>query len=120
MKNWNPCVLFVAALLTALTGGCLVTSNSNVQRSGNYVSDSTFNQIEPGKTTAAWIRATLGAPTSIDRIDSETEIWKYSYTLRKESSGAVFLIFGGSSANEDTHTAFVQLKEGVVTKAWRS
>jgi outer membrane protein assembly factor BamE (lipoprotein component of BamABCDE complex) len=100
--------------------GCLVTSNSEVKRSGNYIPDSTFDQIKPHETTEGWVRATLGKPTSIDKLDDGAEIWKYTYVVRKESSGAVFLIFGGSSANEVEHTAYVQIKDGVVTKAWRT
>jgi outer membrane protein assembly factor BamE (lipoprotein component of BamABCDE complex) len=111
----------VTGAVVLLTGsGCLVTSNSEETRSGNYISDSTFDQIKPHETTAGWVRATLGKPTSVDRLDDGTEIWKYSYSVRKESSGAVFLLFGGSSANEVEHTAFVQIKDGVVTKAWRT
>lgn len=109
-----------ALLLPALTGGCLVTSTSSQHRSGNYVADTTFDQIHPGQTTAGWVDATLGKPTSISHLDDGTEIWKYSYTERRDSSGAVFLIFGGSSSNETTHTAFVEIKDGVVRKAWRA
>jgi len=109
-----------SGLLLLAGNGCLVTSNSQEQRSGSYVSDSTFDQIKPHETTAGWVDATLGKPTSIAKLDDGTEIWKYTYSVRKESSGAVFLIFGGSNANEVEHTAFVQLKDGVVTKAWRT
>jgi outer membrane protein assembly factor BamE (lipoprotein component of BamABCDE complex) len=99
--------------------GCLVTSDSNQTRTGNYISDTTFDQIQPGKTTAGWVQATLGKPSSVAKVDDGSEIWKYAYTERKESSGGVFLIFGGHNANETTHTAFVQIKDGIVTKAWR-
>jgi hypothetical protein len=100
-------------------GGCLVSSNSSEHRSGSYVSDSTFNQIQPGKTTEGWVDATLGKPTSISRLDDGTEIWKYSYTEHRDSSGAVFLIFGGSNSTETNHTAFVEIHDGIVRKAWR-
>ena len=117
----------IAALLPALCSavvlvagnGCLVTSNTEEKRSGNYISDSTFDEIKPNETTVAWVESMLGEPTSINKDDG-TETWKYAYSLRKESSGAVFLIFGGSSANEVEHMAFVQFKNGVVTKAWRT
>jgi outer membrane protein assembly factor BamE (lipoprotein component of BamABCDE complex) len=109
-----------SAVVLLTSSGCLVTSNSEETRSGNYISDSTFDQIKPHETTAGWVRATLGKPTSVDRLEDGTEIWKYTYSVRKESSGAVFLIFGGSSANEVEHTAIVQIKDGEVTKAWRT
>jgi outer membrane protein assembly factor BamE (lipoprotein component of BamABCDE complex) len=127
IRLFRACVAGLISLPIATTAvvlvagsGCLVTSSSEETRSGNYISDSTFDQIKPHETTAGWVRATLGKPTSVDRLDDGTEIWKYSYSVRKESSGAVFLIFGGSSANEVEHTAFVQIKDGVVTKAWRT
>ncbi len=112
-------VVSSAALLLA-SNGCLVTSNSEEKRSGNYISDSAFDQIKPHETTAAWVQATLGKPTSIEKLDDGTEIRKYTYSVRTESSGAVFLIFGAHNANEAEHTAFVQIKDGVVTKAWRT
>lgn len=111
------------ALLLGLTllilPGCLVSGNSRQTRSGNYVADSTFNQIKPGQTTEGWVRATLGPPTSKDSLADGTQIWKYTYTERRESSGAVFLIFGGHDEKETNGTAYVEIKNGVVTNAWR-
>lgn len=114
-------LLLSAALLLPLAGGgCLVTSNSAQKRSGNYVADATFDQIKPGQTTEGWVEATLGKPTSISRLDDGSQIWKYIYTERRDSSGAVFLIFGGTNSEEKTHTAFVEInKDGIVRKAWR-
>ena len=113
-------LLALVAVMSFAAAGCLVTSDSSVKQSGNYVADSTFDQIQPGRTTVGWVQATLGKPTSISTLEDGTEIWKYTYTVRKESSGAVFLIFGGHNANEVDHTAFVQINHGVVTKAWRT
>ena len=48
-----------------------------------------------------------------------TEVWKYEYTEHHDGSGAIFLIFGGSSSKEKPHTAFVEIKDGVVTNKWR-
>jgi outer membrane protein assembly factor BamE (lipoprotein component of BamABCDE complex) len=110
------CIIVCAAL----AAGCLVSASSNEKRSGNYVADSTFSQIEPGKTSAGWVKATLGEPDSKEKVDaSNSEIWKYSYTEKKESSGAVFLLFGGSDRKEKTGHAFVEIKDGVVVNKWR-
>ena len=112
-------VFLAGATLVLLCGtGCLVTSNTTSQHSGNYVSDATFAQIEPGKTTAAWVKATMGPPTSIANA-GDVDIWRYTYTERKDSNGAVFLVFGGHDETEINHTAFVQVKDGIVVKAWR-
>lgn len=110
-------VVLVSSLVTLC--GCLVSGSSHQSRSGNYVADTTFNQIKPGQTTEGWVRATLGPPTSKDTLADGTQIWKYTYTERRESSGAVFLIFGGHDEKETNGTAYVEIKNGVVTNAWR-
>jgi outer membrane protein assembly factor BamE (lipoprotein component of BamABCDE complex) len=111
--------IFLVALV-ALLGGCLVSATSNEKRSGNYVPESTFSQIEPGKTSAGWVEATLGQPSSKNKVEAtDSEIWKYSYTERKDSSGAVFLLFGGHDSKETTGHAFVEIKDGVVVHKWR-
>src|SRR4051794_3082822 len=56
----RPAVVGLAGFLCLLTCGCLVTSTNNETRSGKYVADTTFDQIRPGKTSAAWVKATLG------------------------------------------------------------
>jgi outer membrane protein assembly factor BamE (lipoprotein component of BamABCDE complex) len=113
--------LLCAALLLPWLTGCLVTSNSKVSRSGNYVPENSFEQIEPGKTTAAWVKATLGDPSCKTKVDgSDAEIWKWSYKEVKKGSGTVFVIFAGSSEDEKTKSAFVEVKDGVVTRKWRA
>ena len=114
MRQSALCLCFLILL-----SGCLITGNTTETRSGNYVAESTFSKIEPGKTTAGWVQATLGEPTSKSST-GDSEVWKYTYTQKTDNSGAVFLIFGGNNANEVDHTAFVQIKDGVVTKAWRT
>ena len=116
MKAYN-----VLSLLCALTliSGCLIASNSEQTRKGNYIAEDTFSRIEPGKTTDAWVKATLGEPSSRDKVDDKTEIWKWSYTERKESSGAIFLIFGGRDVKESDGKAYVEFKEGIVSNKWR-
>jgi len=111
--------LFLMMMLAALAGGCLVSSTSNQHISGNYVPENTFDRIEPGKTTQDWVKATLGEPSTKQPADGSSEIWKYSYTEEKESTGAIFLIFGGSDKKQFQRTAYVQFKDGVVTSKWR-
>src|SRR5262245_11026285 len=81
--------VLVAASVAAGTG-CLV-SGSNVEKTtGNFVAPGTLDQIKPGKTTAAWVRATLGPPSSQGKLDDGSEVWKYNYTEKRESNTAVF------------------------------
>ena len=57
--------------------------------------------------------------TKTEVKEAGTEVWKYQYTEHHDGSGAIFLIFGGSSTKEKPHTAFVEIKDGVVTNKWR-
>jgi len=108
-------------IMVSLTlAGCLVTSSNEEKVTGNYVAESTFSKIEPGKTTAGWVKATLGDPSEKKPVpETNSEVWKYQYTEVKEGNGAIFLIFGGSNKKEKSGTAFVEIKDGVVTNKWR-
>ena len=113
----NRIVLLSVVLVLS---GCLVSSTSHERVTGNYVADNTFDQIKPGKTTAGWVKATLGEPSIKTEVkEAGTEVWKYEYTEHRDGSGAIFLIFGGTSSKEKPHTAFVEIKDGVVTNKWR-
>ncbi len=108
----------MGAAVLAASGGCLFASNSTVHKSGTDVASATFEQIRPGTTTAAWVRATLGEPTARDR-EGRDEVWSYAYTEKVDSSGYVFLIFGGSNTTETTRKAFVEFQDGVAVRKWR-
>jgi outer membrane protein assembly factor BamE (lipoprotein component of BamABCDE complex) len=110
--------IFSVLLLTA--GGCLVSSTSNEKVSGNYVPEDTFDRIKPGETTSSWVKATLGEPSTREKVDESNEVWKYSYTEVREGSGAIFLIFGGSDKKERQRNAYVEFKDGIVKSKWRS
>ena len=112
------CGLAFGAVLMALSG-CLVAGSASEKRTGKYVADTTFSQIEPGKTTAGWVLATLGEPDKKTPADNGVEVWQWCYSEVRENSTAVFLIFAGSNNKETTGTAFVELKDGVVTNKWR-
>jgi outer membrane protein assembly factor BamE (lipoprotein component of BamABCDE complex) len=112
---------FIVLTLFLPLAGCLVTSDSKVSRSGNYIPESTFDRIEPGKTTAAWVKATLGDPTSKSSLTGENaEVWKWNYTEKKTGSGTLLFVFAGHSEDEKAHAAYVEFKDGVVTKKWRA
>jgi outer membrane protein assembly factor BamE (lipoprotein component of BamABCDE complex) len=100
--------------------GCLVSSTNHESVSGNYVPEDTFDRIKKGETTSGWVKATLGEPSSKDKIENGNEVWKYSYTEVKEGSGAIFLIFGGTDKKEKQRNAYVEFHDGVVSNKWRS
>lgn len=114
-------VVSAGALIAAALplSGCLVSGSSKETMTGTYVGPSTFSEIEPGVTTEKWVIAALGEPTSKSTLDDGTSLWKWSYRKDKSSSSAVFLVFGGSSRKEVEGATFVQLKDGIVVKAWQ-
>ena len=127
MKTSRParaCAFRAAALLPLvgvfLLTGCLVSSTSHQKVSGNYIPENTFDRIKPGETTSSWVKATLGEPSTKEKADDVTEVWKYSYTEVKEGTGAIFLIFGGSDKKELQRSAYVEFKDGIVLSKWRS
>ena len=100
-------------------GGCLVSTSTSHTSTGTRVSGSTYDQIEPGSTTSAWLQATLGDPTSRSSTDGQ-EVWKWRYHEEKHSHGTVFLIFSGSDVKKVDGSVCVELKDGVVTRKWKS
>ncbi len=111
------CALGAAA---ATLSGCLISSHSNESFTGTRVSDATFNRIEPGVTTQQWITGTLGEPSIKTKLEDGSELWKWQYAKVKSSSGAILFVFGGSSTSTQASAAYVQLKDGIVTKCWRA
>ena len=107
------------ALLPLTSGGCLIAADSHESTSGVKVSDATFNRIKPNETSEEWVRATLGPATADTALKDGGRIMKWSYTEKRESSGAIFLIFGGHSEKKINHTAYVEFHNGIVTNAWR-
>ena len=109
------------ALVTLLSlSGCLVSGSANQSRTGKYVAEETLCKIEPGKTTQGWVAATLGEPSTKNKLDDGTEVWRYDYTEKREHHTAVFLLFGGSDKKETNGSVFVEMKDGVVKNKWRA
>ena len=48
------------------------------------------------------------------------EVWKYIYTQRTDSSGAIFLVFAGSNTSTKTGTVYIEFRDGVVVNKWRA
>jgi outer membrane protein assembly factor BamE (lipoprotein component of BamABCDE complex) len=106
-------------VLLALSG-CLVSGSASQKRTGKYVSDATMARIEPGKTTAGWVMATMGEPSSRNKMEDGSEVWRWDYTETRHSTAAVFLIFGGSDEKQNDGSVFVEMKDGVVVNKWRA
>jgi outer membrane protein assembly factor BamE (lipoprotein component of BamABCDE complex) len=117
IRNVLMCVVLAGLLIAG--AGCLVGVSSNDSRTGNYVAQNTINQIQPNQTTRGWVAGIIGEPTSKVKVDEATEVWKYSYNEKHESSGAVFLIFGGSNVKETSHALFIEFHGDLVSRFWQ-
>jgi len=105
--------LVVAA---AMLPGCLISSHSDTHASGRALSTQDVRSVETGKTTGQELLKSFGDPTErVDRPDG-TATWKWCQTQTRHSTGAVFLVFGGSSSSSSTACTVVDLKDGVVAQ----
>jgi outer membrane protein assembly factor BamE (lipoprotein component of BamABCDE complex) len=116
---WRPVIAVVGLSMVMMSApGCLITGESTTTTRGTNVAPSTFAQIKVGSTTIGWVHATLGDPSS-KTTDGDDEVWKYTYTEHTNTSGAVFLVFGGSTSTEKVNTVFIEFKNDVVINKWR-
>jgi hypothetical protein len=63
----------------------------------------------------------LGEPTLRTDIADHPgqQILRYDFTRSEQSSGAVFLIFGGSTTRQSSSRVFFEVTNGVVTRFWQ-
>jgi outer membrane protein assembly factor BamE (lipoprotein component of BamABCDE complex) len=113
-------LITVLCACAAAASGCLFNSKTTQRIEGQYVEPASFGQIKPGQTTATWVLATLGEPSSRTTADDQTEVWKWTYTEHRHSSGNIFILFAAVSDRAVPRSAFVELRDGVVTRKWRS
>lgn len=99
--------------------GCLIVSKSNTRYAGHYVSASRLEKIEAGRSTADEVLDALGEPTHRTEGADGSEVWRYEYTKTTSNSGAVFLIFAGSSRKETSGEVQITVKDGVVQRIWQ-
>ena len=111
--------IVLGALAVSVLPGCLINTHNSTTVSGRDVSPSTMAQIEPGVTKEEFVMATLGPPTTRTVLEDGSEVWKYEYRKKTQSSGRVFLLFNGDNYSEKDGAVFVILKDGVVQKTWR-
>ncbi len=107
-----------ASTLTALPG-CLVTSNSSSSYSGNRVEPGDERQVLLRQTTTDEAVDNLGEPTTRWTNDRGEEVLTWTWTKRSQSSGSVFLIFGGSSDTTHEHSLNIAFRDGVAARKWR-
>jgi hypothetical protein len=69
-------IIVCAALLLS---GCLVNSSTRTEYSRRHISCETVKQIEPGKSKSDFVLAVLGDPTSKNKLDDGSEVWKWEH-----------------------------------------
>ncbi|MCK4873782.1 MAG: hypothetical protein KAS72_13755 [Phycisphaerales bacterium] len=121
MYHHRTCTFLAVIAAGCTLTGC-VSGSSDVKVTGRHVGATTVEQIEPGVTTESWVLATLGEPSSrspVETIDGPGEIWRYDWDVRDHSSGWVFPFVTGSSKMDYAGAAYVELRDGIVIRAWR-
>lgn len=111
-----PALLSVAVVLTP---ACVVIStDGKAEVSGQYVSATTLEQIEPG-ASPEYVTSLLGDPTNKTELSDGTSIWKWVHTETSRSTSHLLFLVNARKEHEGRHTAYVQFEDGVVSRCWR-
>lgn len=114
--------VLASALLLAGTGCNMMSGNKSVTVHGKSIGEASLGQIETGRTTASWLAAAFGEPTSKkswDRPDgTRGEVWRYEYRRSESSSGEVLFLYDSWKHKEETRTTCFEIVSGVVTRYW--
>jgi hypothetical protein len=109
--------LIVAGSLLPVAGCFIWNSDVRYGEKGAPLSGSTLEQIESGKTTRAWLIATLGEPSEQSTMDTGVELLQYKYSKTQESNVVMpFVIVNDEKKSEQI--VYFELKEGIVQKYW--
>lgn len=115
----HAATVLAAVALTALPG-CLVTSSSATSYTGARVEPSQVGAIVLHRTTPEEAIAALGEPTERTATPDGDEVLTWRWTRESASSGAVFLIFGGSNKTVHRQAFHITFRDGVAVRKWRS
>lgn len=100
------------------TSGCLYRNYTTTEETGKKISDSTLQQLDPGKTTREFVLSTLGSPSSRDKQENGTEIFKYTYTKKIDEKIRVFLLFASNKAETTIQIVCLEFKNDLLTRFW--
>lgn len=117
MKSPSYLVLCLAFTSLLTTGCAVINSHSETKTFGTHVSESTLDQVEVGRTTEAWVIATLGHPASESEIEGGRLLKYSSRQLTKINSELLFVI-DTSSRKEVSRTVFFEFHAGVLSRLW--
>jgi len=118
MSGRNVLTVVVCLLVSAVFAGCIVVADTNRRHTGMVPSAATIKQVELGETTAEWLIAAVGQPSSRQKVDEHTELLRYERTTTVNSSLNILVLLH-TNDNTRTHEAVVfEVVDGVVQKYW--
>jgi outer membrane protein assembly factor BamE (lipoprotein component of BamABCDE complex) len=117
LSHYRKPIISCLASFLLLGAGCSVGVQSHTETTGTYIGQETLAQITPGKTKE-YVLAVLGNPAVKKPAGDNTEIWEWSYTEKKITSGDLPFVVGSASSTDYTHTVYVEFDNGVVGKKW--
>ncbi len=112
--------LAACILVAALSACSIIESDKHTSFTGNYVPADALSQIKVGESTPSYVEAVLGEPTSRTDLEDGSAIWRWDYTETRSSDGSLFLVFDGESSTTKKRSTYVEFRDGVVARKWRS
>ncbi len=96
---------------------CLFGSQTRTTFRGQYINQSTYNQVQPGASEDD-VYSRFGEPTT-KSAQGDTDVWRYHYTEATTKKGAVLFLFATSTETEHEGTVTVEFVDAVVTRVTR-
>jgi outer membrane protein assembly factor BamE (lipoprotein component of BamABCDE complex) len=116
---WKRTIELGVILLTCfVASGCVVSSDATSHESGKKLKDSTLKQLEPGKTTKEWTISVLGTPSSRNKLDNGTEVFKYEYSKTVDEEFAIFLLWASDSEKTTSQSVCLEFRDNILTRYW--
>ncbi len=107
----------IGATMAMPMAGCLVSGSGTTSFSGPIVKKTTLEVIRDEAMSQDQVIEMLGVPTSTVTTGTG-EIYAYASEKVSRSSGAVFLLFSGSSKHTQRSVAYIKFEEGRAVKIW--
>jgi hypothetical protein len=112
-------IVAFAAIAPLTMTGCLVSSARASKIDGAYVQPNAISKVRVHQSTTTDVENILGQPSSRVAEDDGSELWTWNWTETKGESGAVLLIFSGSSKTTVAESVNVKFVNGIVERKWR-
>lgn len=114
-------LVVISYLLVLFTLGGCISGRTNIKYgpNGPPAGSKTLKRIKVGKTTKAWLLSTLGQPSSESQTPEGTEVLKYHYVRKVDSSFEIEPFLDFDDEKEEHTTFYFEIKDGIVTRFWK-